>query len=165
MITEAAHLTWVIALFATPVIILLVPPYLLAAALFALSGTRQNRQRRIRRAVKHASFVVAATAGIGYLGYNVWLAELRQTAHACTSQMSSDRRYVVTQCLLNAGYDVLRVYDDHTKRMLAERTYACEPSNITMVIAEGRTFDGCAAEKSNITLPPSILDQVRARLP
>ncbi|WP_175688554.1 hypothetical protein [Burkholderia anthina] len=165
MIGEAAHLTWVIALFVGPAIILLALFYLLMAALFAWFGAPENRQRRIGRAAKHASSVVVATACIGYLGHYVWLAKLRQTAHACTSKVSSDGKYVVTQCLLNAGYDLLRVYDDRTRRLLAERTYACEPFNIEMVVTDGRAFDGCAAEDSSVTLPPSILDQARALLP
>lgn len=96
---------------------------------------------------------------------HVWLAALRRTAHACETDVSYNGQYTATQCLLDAGYDYIRVYDSRTKRLLADRTYSCEPSNVKLIVDDAMVFDGCAEDDSVINLPPSLVDRIRALLP
>ena len=141
------------------------PCYLILAIPFTLLGSTQKRHRRLKRMAKFGAAIAATSTGAWFLADYLWFAELRRTAHACETQVSENGEYVATQCLLNAGYNYLRVYDSTAKRLLADRTYDCGPGDTKLIVAREAVFDGCSHEDGWIDLPPSLLDRLQAALP
>jgi len=148
-----------------PPIALLLSCYVICAVPFAVFGVRVKRRTRLRRMAKHCAAVVISTIAAWLIADYLWLAQLRPTAHGCHSDVSDNGEYVATRCLLNAGQDYLRLYESRTGRLIADRTYSCDPADPKLIVLDHIVFDGCAHDDSAIKLPPSLLDRLRAKLP
>ncbi|MGV2292677.1 hypothetical protein AAHK20_28480 [Trinickia sp. YCB016] len=154
-----------VVLLGSPVIAMLVILYLLLAIPFIVFGSQAKRRKRLKRSTQVIATLIFLPLLVGLTANYVWFSEIRKTTHACETQASDDGKYLVTQCLLNASYLYLRVNDSETKKLLADRTYTCQPADSRLIVDNTIVFDGCEYNASKIELRPSLLDQLRAKLP
>lgn len=153
-------------MLASMMIILRFLYYLNHAVPDALFGEREKRCMRLRRTAGLSAAVVILTIGACFMVDYIWLAELRRTPHACIEEISSNGKYVAKRCVLDAGYEYLRLYDNRTGDLVADRTYQCEASvALNVIMGDNMVFDSCAHDAGTIMLPPSLLDRLRAKLP
>ena len=122
-----------------------------------------------KRVLMRKTVLIIATIGLAGVGFNymsgVWL---RSHAHDCERKQSSDGVYIAELCLLmDNGHDadyVARIYAARNGVLLAERTF--DTTQADMEWFDGQvTFQHGGDADSWITLPPSMLDRLRAKLP
>jgi hypothetical protein len=84
----------------------------------------------------------------------------------CRSDRSPDGQYVARICRMGT-YDVLRLRKLRTAELLAEKTYRHVDVPMRFYWEKDRLeyFDGDPEDLASITLPPSMVDRLLARLP
>lgn len=154
-----------------PLIGVILLAYLTWMALLIACGARDKRLKRMARAARISAAITVLVTGTWFAVNYLWMAELRRSAHACESQVSDfdNGKFLATQCLLDVGYDYLRIYDNQTRQLLADRTYKCSPADVNLIMTKSPdyavVFDGCAYADSVINLPPSLFDGLRTKFP
>jgi hypothetical protein len=145
-------------------IVLVTGAALLIAAAYVFSQ-KDGRKSRLKKAARKilAAFCLlfAVTASWRYyLGQS-----MRANAHACTQQFPSNRgRYRAEHCHLGREQMLLRVYDARTGTLLADRTYwAAEDPKL--IWTDDSVFDLSGPDDMTVSLPPTLLDHMLAKLP
>lgn len=132
-------------------------------AIFATPG---KRRKRIRTAAKCIAITAVLIFALQY-----WTnARVRSNASDCKKASSDSGHYTAELCLLqwNPGDDseyLGRVYDSRNGELLVERTFSTPVPQLSWWKDENVSFSRGGDEASLVTLPPSLLDRLRARLP
>ncbi|WP_061179227.1 hypothetical protein [Caballeronia pedi] len=143
--------------------------YLILLALFVvLVVALCSLPRGWRAAVKHsaAAMVLIVIAGAGWnYRHKAMLRSLIDETR-CTAEHSPDNRYVAHLCLSGRHYTI-RLNDLVTKQLVAERT-VIDFGELPVTLWENQKFlyqDGDSEAFGAISLPPSYIDRLLAKLP
>jgi hypothetical protein len=140
--------------------------YVVCASLFFIFSTKQGRMQRAVEIFKvSVRRLAAALLVVIALGY-VWDLFLRIDVKNCEVEMSEQDGglYIAELCYVNSYAKRLRLYSSRDGTLLAERTFSTYRDS-TLTWWDGRLNYDSNGNAAFISLPPSWMDRMRAKLP
>ncbi|MFM0731562.1 hypothetical protein PQQ52_13850 [Paraburkholderia sediminicola] len=136
-------------------------------SLMFIFSSRDGRTMRTRQIALLTAKRFAILVALGYTGN--YLLDVRQRSHAATWHNvppGADARYTASYSYLWNDKILLRLYDAQSRKLLAERTYFNLDTANLVWTDHSLIYDTSAnGDAGEISLPPSLLDNLRAKLP
>ncbi|WP_211443215.1 hypothetical protein [Collimonas humicola] len=137
---------------------------------FIFSAKHGRAQRSLQMLKVWLQRITVTTVTVLGLNYACDV-ERRSTARSCRTEISDadGGLYTAELCFIDGpGNDFnirLRLYSNRDGNLLAERTYTHPERKLTWAIGGERLVYNTAGNGGSISLPPSWMDRMRAKLP
>jgi hypothetical protein len=160
----------VMALLAAFIILVIANISLVRSLRYVLSardGRRKRTKQMARISTERLIIAIVALAALSYTWSYLKNVRLRSvvTPADCNSEQSADGHYIARYCYIGSAI-VLRLYDETGAQLLVERTYR-DTSGVPVKLYWKKSALLYPEDRGlgAISLPPSLYDQMVAKLP